>query len=102
MLTVAPSLFLRRKSFLTYLTVLTLCISAGSFAQITPPKQYFTVEVNPENAPKVDGFDDSIWDKAEWGSDFVEDPDENTPPTEQTFKILYDQKHLYIALLALI
>lgn len=93
-----------KNSFLTYLTALALCIPVGSFAQITPPKQYFTVEINPENAPKVDGFlDDSIWDKVEWGSDFIEvDPDENTPPTEQTkFKILYDQKHLYIALLAL-
>ena len=67
-------------------------------------KQYFTKQINPQLAPKLDGFlDDSIWDKVEWGSNFVEvSPDENTSPTEDTkFKILFDQKYLYVALLAL-
>ncbi|MDG1284575.1 MAG: DUF5916 domain-containing protein [Flavobacteriaceae bacterium] len=46
---------------------------------------------------------DSIWESAEWATNFIEvNPDENTDPSEQTkFKILYDQKHLYIALKAL-
>ena len=36
-------------------------------------KQYFTKQINPQVAPKLDGFlDDSIWDKVEWGSNFVE------------------------------
>ncbi|MEC8248175.1 MAG: hydrolase, partial [Bacteroidota bacterium] len=68
------------------------------------PKQYFTKQINTQVAPKLDGFlDDSIWGKVEWGSNFVEvSPDENTSPTEETkFKILFDQKYLYVALLAL-
>ena len=84
--------------------LLVLCIPLEFIAQNTPPKQYFTVEINPENAPKIDGYlNDEIWEKVDWGTDFIEvDPDENTTPTEQTkFKILYDQKHLYVALLAL-
>ena len=56
------------------------------------------------NAPLIDGnLSDSIWSSIDWGSDFIEVvPDENTAPSVQTkFKILYDQKHLYIALKAL-
>lgn len=67
-------------------------------------KTYTTTEINPSNAPLIDGnLSDSIWSSVDWGSDFIEvDPDENTPPSVQTkFKILYDQKHLYIALKAL-
>jgi hypothetical protein len=50
--------------------------------------------------PTIDGLlDDNAWNLVEWGNDFVEQrPDENTPPEFQTkFKILYDQKSLYIA-----
>ena len=44
-----------------------------------------------------------MWASAEWGTHFIEvSTDENTDPSVQTmFKILYDQKHLYIALKAL-
>jgi hypothetical protein len=70
----------------------------------TSPKTYTTLEIKPLNAPIIDGsLSDSIWSTVEWATDFIEvDPDENTPPSVQTkFKILYDQKHLYIALKAL-
>jgi hypothetical protein len=70
----------------------------------TSPKTYTTLEIKPLNAPIIDGsLSDSIWSTVKWGTDFIEvDPDENTPPSVQTkFKILYDQKHLYIALKAL-
>ena len=73
-------------------------------SQATFPKVYSTTEISSVKAPEVDGFiNDKIWNKVPWGSNFIEvNPDENTKPTEQTkFKILYDQKHLYIALLAL-
>ena len=74
------------------------------FAQTQPPKQYITQEISTNNSLDIDGFiDEALWDKVPWGTDFIEvNPDENTPPTEQTkFKILYDQKYLYIAVLAL-
>ena len=67
-------------------------------------KTYTTTEINPSNAPLIDGnLSDSIWSSIDWGSDFIEVvPDENTDPSVQTkFKILYDQKHLYVALKAL-
>jgi hypothetical protein len=76
-------------------------------AQETSPysaKTYTTLEIVGTSAPSIDGsLDDLIWASVEWGSNFIEvDPDENTEPSVQTkFKILYDQKHLYIALKAL-
>jgi len=85
-----------------------LCISAGTVIaqQLTTvsPKTYTTFEIDVAAAPSIDGnLADSIWESAEWATNFIEvNPDENTDPSEQTkFKILYDQKHLYIALKAL-
>ena len=72
--------------------------------QAATPKQYYTVKIKPEMAPELDGFiQEKIWDTVQWATDFIEvSPDENTAPTEQTkFKILFDKKYLYIALLAL-
>ena len=72
--------------------------------QAATPKQYYTVKIKPEMAPELDGFiQEKIWDTVPWATDFIEvSPDENTAPTEQTkFKILFDKKYLYIALLAL-
>ena len=60
---------------------------------------YTTKPLNNAEAPTIDGIlDESSWDLVEWTGDFIEnEPDENTPPTEQTkFKILYDQKYLYV------
>ena len=70
----------------------------------TTVKIYTTKEINTTDAPQIDGsLDDLIWASTEWGTHFIEvSPDENTDPSVQTmFKILYDQKHLYIALKAL-
>jgi len=85
---------------------LALIISAHLMAQdlVSPnPKIYTTKNIAGVLPPNIDGvLEDSVWDSVEWGSDFIElSPDENTPPSVQTkFKILYDQKHLYIALKA--
>ena len=67
-------------------------------------KTYTTYEIKALDAPYIDGnLNDSIWESIEWGVNFIEvNPDENTEPSVQTkFKILYDQKYLYIALSAL-
>ena len=69
-----------------------------------PPtkKVYTTSRVNP-HGPTVDGrLDDPVWDKVEWAGDFVQrEPHEGKPPTEPTsFKILYDEKNLYVAIRA--
>jgi Domain of unknown function (DUF5916)/Carbohydrate family 9 binding domain-like len=61
---------------------------------------YTTKFIKDQSSPVIDGLiDDKAWDIVDWTSDFVErEPDENTPPSEQTkFKILYDDKFLYFA-----
>ena len=68
--------------------------------QETVPKRIYTTKyLGDETAPVIDGMlDDSSWNIVEWTSDYIENqPDENTPPSEQTkFKIVYDKKNLYI------
>lgn len=86
----------------TWIVFLVTYMSAT--AQKLPRKQYITQEISTDNSIKIDGFiDEQIWSNVSWGTDFIEvNPDENTAPSEQTkFKILYDQKYLYIAVLAL-
>ncbi|MBK9017204.1 MAG: carbohydrate binding family 9 domain-containing protein [Saprospiraceae bacterium] len=61
-------------------------------------KQYFTQKLNAEI--KFDGIpDDPAWDAVEWATDFVQyQPNDGAAPFHQTsFKILYDDKFLYLA-----
>ncbi|MEW7277655.1 DUF5916 domain-containing protein [Aquimarina sp. 2201CG1-2-11] len=61
---------------------------------------YTTKPILDLGEPKIDGLiNDKSWDVVDWASDFIESrPDENTPPSQQTkFKVLYDQKYLYVA-----
>ncbi|WP_299256026.1 DUF5916 domain-containing protein [uncultured Aquimarina sp.] len=61
---------------------------------------YTTKPLNGSEAPTINGLiEESSWDLVAWSGDFIEnEPDENTPPSQQTkFKMLYDQKYLYIA-----
>jgi Domain of unknown function (DUF5916)/Carbohydrate family 9 binding domain-like len=65
-------------------------------------KVYVTRHVNP-HAPVIDGkTDDPAWEKVEWAAGFIQrEPEEDQPPTEPTsFKILYDDKNLYVAIRA--
>lgn len=69
-----------------------------------PPvlKVYTTHAVNP-HPPVIDGrIDEPVWAKVEWSSDFVQrEPDEGKPPAQPTsFKILYDEKNIYVAIRA--
>lgn len=91
--------FLKPICFLLFINILT-----AQQVTSTSLKSYTTLEINTTAAPTIDGnLDDSIWASTEWGTHFIEvNPDENTDPSVQTkFKILYDQKHLYVALKAL-
>lgn len=91
-----------RKSLLA---ICFFCYSLNlTFAQdstaVLPKRIYVTQALGSDETPIIDGLlNDPAWNKVEWGNDFVEQrPDENTPPDYQTkFKILYDQKSLYIA-----
>lgn len=67
------------------------------------PKRIYTTK-KLVKVPIIDGkINEDAWDVVEWSSDFVEKtPDEGSAPTSQTkFKVMYDEKYLYIALRAL-
>ncbi len=88
-----------------YLVVVLLFAVAITSAQqdALTKKIYTTKIISSEKAPNIDGkLDDAIWDMVDWGTDFVEnEPDENTAPSQKTrFKILYDEKYLYVGLRA--
>lgn len=83
------------------LTVLAACMPlyAGSAVK---KKQYRAKKINP-HPPAINGkLDDAIWQKAYVGSDFVQiSPYEGKAPSQKTtFKIMYDNDNLYIAVRA--
>lgn len=62
-------------------------------------KTYFTQPLNGQEID-LDGIPaEAAWEAVEWGGGFTQrQPKEGAPPSQQTnFKILYDQKYLYIA-----
>ncbi len=68
-----------------------------------PKRIYTTKSLDQQKEPVIDGIlNDASWNIVEWTGDYIENqPDENTPPTEQTrFKIVYNKKNLYIAIRA--
>ena len=88
---------------LVTIILFTLSICANVNAQETISKRIYTTQLL-KIAPIIDGdISDEGWNAVKWSSDFTEKtPDEGTPPTHQTkFKVMYDEKYLYIALRAL-
>lgn len=81
------------------LLLFTLSVNAQDSTKVKK-RIYTTKPLQGSEAPTINGLiDESSWDLVEWSGNFIEnEPDENTPPSQQTkFKILYDQKYLYIA-----
>lgn len=67
---------------------------------IIAKRVYTTKKLGDLIAPQIDGhIDDQAWVLVPWSSDYTElTPDQNSEPSEQTrFKILYDNKNMYIA-----
>ncbi|HEY0897665.1 MAG TPA: DUF5916 domain-containing protein, partial [Sphingobacteriaceae bacterium] len=65
-------------------------------------KIYTTRKVNP-SPPVIDGkLDEAVWEEVPWGDNFTQrQPVDNAPPSEKTaFKILYDDRNLYVAIRA--
>jgi hypothetical protein len=61
-------------------------------------KKYVTAHLN--GTITLDGIiNEEAWNGAEWGGDFIQwQPNEGHDPSQKTaFKILYDEKYLYIA-----
>lgn len=79
-----------------------LFLLAIAFANSTEKRLYTAMPINP-HPPVIDGkLDDPIWEKAEWAGDFIQrEPYEGKEPSQKTaFKILYDEKSLYVAIRA--
>ena len=71
-------------------------------ADSSEKKTYVTNNINPR-PPLIDGkLDDPIWDKVTWGGDFIQrSPHEGKEPSQATaFKILYDDRYIYVAVMA--
>ncbi len=71
-------------------------------ADSSEKKTYVTNNINPR-PPVIDGIlDDPIWDKVAWGGDFIQrSPNEGEEPSQATaFKILYDDRYIYVAVMA--
>jgi Domain of unknown function (DUF5916)/Carbohydrate family 9 binding domain-like len=90
-----------------YISIFTLAFHALFYAQnnapaTTPPpieKKKYTTKKRTE-AIKLDGLlDEAAWDAVDWGGDFIQfEPNEGKAPSVQTqFKILFDDKFLYLA-----
>ncbi len=92
------------KKITCLLTGLTICVFtafAGNGPGDPPveKKKYFTKALQGSGID-LDGIpDESAWDAVEWGGGFVQfQPDDGAEPAQQTnFKILYDDKFLYVA-----
>jgi len=90
--------------YVTHILVLLVLVPCAFYAQdstsTVKKRIYVTKPLKDLEPPAIDGqIDDASWDIVEWTGDFIENqPDENTPPSQQTkFKIVYDQKYLYVA-----
>ncbi|MFT3912368.1 MAG: DUF5916 domain-containing protein [Ferruginibacter sp.] len=87
----------------TYLLITTfLSFTIAAFSQRADSsiekKKYFTKRL--DKAITLDGIpSEEAWNAVEWGGDFIQNqPDEGKPPAQPTnFKILYDDRFLYIA-----
>ncbi|MFC1493222.1 DUF5916 domain-containing protein [candidate division KSB1 bacterium] len=92
-----------KKLLFIFTGILSLFIVRDIFAQeVVEKKIYNANRINP-HPPVIDGkFLDECWEKASWGSEFVQRiPYENEAPSQQTsFKIMYDDENLYIAIRA--
>jgi hypothetical protein len=98
----SPSNALVRAGNLALILLISAGVAAAQAPQTPAKRVYVTRRVNP-HAPVVDGkIDEPAWEKVDWAGGFSQhEPDENQPPTEPTsFKILYDDKNLYVAIRA--
>jgi len=91
----------KMKKVLLFLFIILLFLQ---FANADSPvkKVYVTSNINP-HPPVIDGkLDDPVWAKVTWAGDFIQrDPYEGKEPSQATsFKILYDDTSIYIAIRA--
>jgi hypothetical protein len=98
--TITRELLMKRSLLLP---IFLLFVSAAFAVQSSKEKKIYVAKpVNP-HPPIIDGrLDDAVWEKVEWSGDFIQrEPDDGAAPLHQTaFKILYDDKNLYVGIRA--
>jgi hypothetical protein len=82
-----------------------LFLFATTLFAFQPPAEKRTYVAKPINPhpPQIDGrLDDPVWQHVDWTTDFTQrEPDDGAAPSQQTaFKIMYDEKNLYVAIRA--
>ena len=93
---------IRKFIFLNWFLFLSLFAPLLQAGTVVEKKTYSAGAVNP-HPPVIDGrVDDKCWEKAAWEKDFTQrEPYEGDTPSQQTaFKILFDEKNLYVAIRA--
>jgi hypothetical protein len=86
------------RTLLLVCLVITFLSAKSNPSDSIPTKQYFTKHL--QGSINFDGIpEEEAWNAVEWAGDFIQwQPNEGKPPTQPTsFKILYDEKFLYIA-----
>src|SRR5688572_20560105 len=89
---------MNKASFLTSLAIFLFTVAGGQTVDtVISKKKYFTQRIQGEIT--LDGIlKEDAWNGVDWGDDFIQwMPDEGKAPSQPTsFKILYDDKYLYI------
>ncbi|MBN2519321.1 MAG: carbohydrate binding family 9 domain-containing protein, partial [Bacteroidales bacterium] len=70
---------------------------------LSEPKKIYVTKKIEGNPPEIDGLvNEAVWDNIEWSNGFKQTaPFENIEPSQKTsFKILYDENNLFIAIKA--
>ena len=81
--------------------MLLCCSIFGQDKQPLEKRKYTTQAIKDVVPPQIDGvLNDAAWGQVEWGGDFIQRiPNEGEAPGQNTqFKILYDDRFLYVAL----
>ena len=90
-----------RKTICT--TAIMFICAASLYAAGTDPVRVCRAERAAPNPPRIDGhLTDPAWQSAQWQKNFVQhSPNEGEEPSQKTaFKILYDDKNVYVAVRA--
>lgn len=85
---------------LTYQLYTTLLLCFFSFSLTAQDRPEYTTTRIVGAAPVIDGvLDDEAWNTVPWGTDFNQrQPDDSAPVSQETaFKILYDDRFIYVA-----
>ena len=86
--------------FTLLLVICAFALNAQSAPKDTINRRVYTTARIQGESPTVDAvFDEPVWEQVEWATGFTENrPDNNAPAVQETaFKILYDEKFLYVA-----